>query len=225
MAIAFDNATDGGFLGGVTSLTFSHTVGTGANRILFVQACTYSTAADITGITYAGVSMTAVGNASSKAVSDPDRFVYLYVLPNPASGANNVVISTSASVLIGGAASSYTGALQTSTVDQSTTARNVVGVTNFTTTLTSIANNCWTVIAVFNTDSSPMTAGAGTTIRVKDTPINSCIADSNAAITPAGSTSLIINSSGNVNWATVMASFAPSIASTISSNLTILGVG
>lgn len=103
MAIAFD-ASSGSKGVGSTTLTWSHTC-TGSNRTLIV-ACSSKTDDYITGVTYGGVSMTLVDNIVGVSGGDANR---LYVLTNPASGANNVVITSSASIDLVGSAASYTG--------------------------------------------------------------------------------------------------------------------
>lgn len=93
MAIAFD-AKSLATSNNVTAspLTFSHTC-SGENRVLFVtitvntnggyQATNFS-------ITYGGVAMTALDSAYYNDVSGK---VYTFYLVNPASGANNIVVS------------------------------------------------------------------------------------------------------------------------------------
>ena len=202
MAIAFDTITTPANVT-ATSLTFSHTT-TGANRILFVGILTGG--GDIvTGVTYAGVSMTLV----NKNILASGNVIYLYVLVAPASGANNVVVSQSASAFLDAAAISYTGAKQSGQPDANTTGAGTG--TSLTTTLTTIADNSWTV-EIFrdpNLNQIP-TAGAGTTLRNNTQYVS--ILDSNGPKTPAGSTSLIANvTSSSTDLGTVMASFAPAI--------------
>lgn len=209
MAIAYDAATDGGNASS-TSHTFSHTCGASAT-ILFVAVIGDTTggADDVTGVTYNSVSMTLVGKQTEATCN---RFTYLYVLVSPATGANNVVISASSSHFLGGGAVSYTGS-STGALDASTT--NYGSATNFTTSVTTVADNCWTVIVEGNYSSdTPPTAGSGTTRRTYDAAYGTWgLFDSNAAITPAGSTSLITDRSGASSAsAGIMASFAPAAA-------------
>lgn len=98
MAIAygsqqFNNGTS-------TALTFSFTT-SGSDRYLVVGFTAQDSGTGITGVTYAGVSMTKLtgptsyGNAGGPSGNNR---IYMYGLTNPASGANNVVISSSSSV-------------------------------------------------------------------------------------------------------------------------------
>ena len=102
MAVAFDAATDGGEVLG-TSLTFAHTC-TGADRALVVGIFVNSTTDHITGVTYAGSAMTRQSTVSTGNVGR----IYIYTLLAPASGANNVVVSSASTTFSAGAVS-FTG--------------------------------------------------------------------------------------------------------------------
>jgi hypothetical protein len=82
--------------GSSSSFPTVFTVGNNSNRILLV-ACACSSAQTITGVTYNGVAMTALlsntGNDSAYTYS-------LYYLLAPATGANNVIVNTSAATAI-----------------------------------------------------------------------------------------------------------------------------
>lgn len=101
-AVTFDAATDGGFTT-ATSRTFSHTVAVQDDRMLFVHTVGDTASDVITGVTYDGVAMTKLGPSQKFT----DRYVSVWYLENPSTGANNVVISASASKVIGGFAMSY----------------------------------------------------------------------------------------------------------------------
>ena len=80
--IAFNAAADLTNNGGTTnSLTHSYTVSSGANRILYVALLgdTIGGNDDITGVTYAGVSMTLITKVVTGNVG-ANRFQYLYRL-------------------------------------------------------------------------------------------------------------------------------------------------
>jgi hypothetical protein len=204
MAIAYDNATDGGNNGGATnSLTFAHTC-SGSDRILYVGFAGDTSTDDITGVTYSGVSASLVG----KIQNTSNRWAYLYRLVGPASGSNNVVISCTATHYLIGCATSYTGAAQSGQPDANTT--NSASANSLTTSVTTIADNCWAVMMGHSGfTGSPLTAGANTTRRVSDAAFGvTNLFDGNAAVTPAGSTSLAY-SAGNTFSVAIMESFAP----------------
>jgi len=104
MAIASDATSTG--VNSSTSLTVSHTC-TGSDRVLEVSC--WTNAGDTTGVTYNGVSMTAVYlNQDVGGVR-----CSTFTLVNPASGTNNIVLSRSGTNFNVLAAKSYTGVDQT----------------------------------------------------------------------------------------------------------------
>jgi hypothetical protein len=199
IAIAFDNAS---ILSTATStsLTYSFTVGSsGTNRMLFVGVRVTSTATPT--VTYAGASMTLVKSATFNFGADVN---YLFALVAPATGANNVVVTVGTSSGLVSSAVSYTGVFQSTTMDNSTS-NNTTGSTA-TVTLTTIANNCWTVAFTGASNSSTITAGAGSTLR-SNTGQVAAMFDSNGPKTPAGSTSMTVNIGVSTSQATLMVSF------------------
>lgn len=212
MAIAFDIASDGGLVNPGTSLTWSHTC-TGSDLILFA-GCFGQTGSDvITGITYNGVAMTLVDKILEGGASG--RYTYLFYLLNPATGAHDVVISASGSTAISGLAASYTGVKQSGQPDASAknSAAGLAGNTDYTTSVTTIADNCWTVLFAKNNSGAP-TASAGSTER-EDNGNGIGIYDSNGVITPAGARSMLVKTAGVADWGSVMASFAPAVTTSV----------
>lgn len=176
MAIAFDAWTNGG-AASATSLTFSHTT-TGSNRYLVVVVRSEVGGDSVTGVTYAGTSMT---RAIAKAwFPNNNNWVYLYYLPNPASGANNVVISSSDTNQKTGGASSYTGAVQSGTPDTAFySASDVAG--DFSVTVNVTTANSWLVETYVSADANP-TAAVNGTVRSATAGSNTSLVDSNAAV-------------------------------------------
>lgn len=185
MAIAFDavaGAKDSS--GAVTSLTFSHTC-TGSNRLLIVSGSVTSlTARTITGVTYAGTSMTFVITATASQVVS-----FMYILVNPTTGANNVVVTISGvtdglNKQFNAISSSYTGCAQSGQPDShGTNVLNGSTVTNFPVSTTVVASNCW-LVGTASEDAGDIAAGAagtGTTYRGV-AEFNQIIADSNGTV-------------------------------------------
>lgn len=211
MPIAFDAAFHNDQSNVNEVLTFSFTVGVGSNRIMFA-APTCTGAQTVVSVTYAGASMTRINTqAYILGVSE------LWALANPASGANNVVVTYSATPTGDDCVvASYSGALQSVVMDSQGTATAVGDVTD---TRTSIADNCWHVAAMAN-QSNNFSAGTNMTFRSEASNVR--IGDFNAAISPAGANSITGNNTGAsfTNGAT----FAPFVA--VSPKLfTLLGVG
>lgn len=136
MAIAFDAAAQGQAI--ATSLTYSHTC-TGSNLTLVVSVYSVVTSAGISGVTYNGVSMSsAVAEQSSG-----NQRASMWYLANPATGANNIVVTGGAAVLF----------IESTSVSLTGTNSSPLGGTNFghftgthpSTTVTTVANNSWLV--------------------------------------------------------------------------------
>src|SRR4051812_9097600 len=100
-AIAFDAASSGATTASGTTLSWSHTTGTGTNRMLIVGIAIEDTnSADmaISSVTYNGAAMIAI---SASQVSDGTTTInrsQLFYQVNPASGAHNVQVTFAGSV-------------------------------------------------------------------------------------------------------------------------------
>lgn len=103
---------------GVTSISWSHTVGTNISRVLYVNVSTATTtlpafpSARVTSVTYGGTGLTLVGTRLS---SDNRNSVEIYRLINPPSGTATVQVNLTlgaANYVLGGA-TSYSGVNQT----------------------------------------------------------------------------------------------------------------
>lgn len=204
MAIAFDNATSG-TAGNNTSLTFSHT--NTAGNLLVVQAGV-PVADTITSVTYNGVSLTKINSAQSPS---PDgRFTSLWYLLAPATGANNIVISSSASDFLFACAATYTGVKQQAPEASGT---NTANATNqIIASVTPTSDNSWMFLAVrVNDDPTTNYTVTNGTIRGTSGVMASSLIDF-GPVSPAASTSITVhnNSFASLFWGTVIASFAPS---------------
>lgn len=198
MAIAFD-AASGSSTNGTTSQSHSHTcTGSNLGLVVGVTGDTTGNGDNITGATYNGVAMTLVVKAN-----DAGRWLYLFYLNAPATGAHNIVVSASVSCYIGIAAASYTG------VSQSGQPEANAHASGQTQTVTTIAANAWTVMAAKD-ESGSIVAGASTTKRAGDGFGGDLtgIFDSNVALA-AGSHSLAFSGTSNNNSAGIIVSLAP----------------
>lgn len=168
MAIAHGSSTDGGNNGGsTTNLTFSHNCGAGTDRILFVHFNGDSAPGndDVTGVTYNGVACTLAQKYGPDAA---DRWLYVYYLINPSSGANNVSITTTNAHNISGGATHYTGGHQASQPDALATNVAASGSdTSLTTSVTVATDQSWIALieGSYNANNPPG-AGTGATRRV-----------------------------------------------------------
>lgn len=200
MAIALD-AQSNGAASNTTSVSWSHTC-TGTNLALIVGIWSQSGDA-VTSVTYNSVAMTQAVKLAMTG-SAAGQYIYLYYLLNPATGTNTVA-ATSSGVGIDGASTSYTGVKQSGQPDA--TGTNVsTATTSLTTSLTTIADNCWLVGFAYT--GSTQTAGTNTTLRGSPVAGILCMIDSNSAQTPAGSKSMNVTQASNFAGM-VMASISP----------------
>lgn len=193
--IAFDTASGSHTGNPVTSLTWAHTC-TGTNRILFVG---WRASTSASGVTYGGVAMTVITQDVGSAK------VSLAYLINPASGANNVVISLP-SGFISGISSSYNGVKQSSQPDSSNT-RVALTTTSGNISTTIVTPNSWT-ICISKASSSAITGGTNSTERADGDNNEMNISDSNGPLA-AGSQTMQMTSAINADWNQVIASFKP----------------
>jgi hypothetical protein len=187
-----------------TSLTWSHTC-SGSNRILFVGITILSGSDLVTGVTYDGVAMTRVATIVETGGT---QTLYLYALVNPATGANNVVVSVSSSITIRATSASYTGARQSGIPDASGT-KTTASTTSQALAVTTVTDKSWMVSFAIGTSDQP---AASTGVTSRQSATNRALGDSAADITPAGSYSMTWTSPTSTNMAVVQASFAPLVA-------------
>ncbi len=104
-AVTEDAASSSSSAVAVASLTWSHTVGTQANRVLLVGvSIADALGQSVTGVTYGGVALTKLSAISNGTTARAE----VWYLIAPASGTANIVASLSAAaVLVGGASSLY----------------------------------------------------------------------------------------------------------------------
>lgn len=207
MAIALDLATDGGSITS-TSLTYSHTTGSGSNRVLIVGVRINDPGVGgdkVTGVTYNSVAMSKKVDLGSATVGWHE---YIYYLANPDTGAHDVVITRSDSGFIESDCASYTDADQ-SGVDNFSSAKNDTNVSSLSLPLTTNVDNCW-LIAHASNDSDVFQAGANTTLRTTGAQV---LCDSNGPKSPAGAYSLALTIGGaNMLNIGVIVSLAPASA-------------
>lgn len=196
----FDSYTNGGSVTG-TSLTYSHTC-SNIDRILFVGVRGDVTNDYVTGVTYNGVSMTLI----DKDLCPGDRYAYFYYLKNPASGANNVVVSASQSILLSADSVSYFDIIQSGGLDNQNKVVDTYNDSSLTVPITTVADNC-IVVGMFHSQANA-TAGSNTTLRSDGTSARPHLCDSGTVISPAGSTSLSLNWLQTKRSVGIVASFA-----------------
>jgi hypothetical protein len=230
VAIAFDAATSPAVSAtNASSLTFSHTTGGSlSNGFLIVGVSYYKATVSVSTITYNGASLTKVlrNNDGTHAAA-----VELWVLPNPAAGANNVIITMTSTVGAGNdiaaGAITLSGVNQSTTVDASSSVPNIqIGThTNAQQALTTVANNAWYVDVLTYAIASPgfTLVNAGQTQKTDSASglaQGDCAMSVMGPVTPAGSNTLGFNfASTSTATAYSLLSLAPAGGTTFTQTL------
>lgn len=204
MAIARD-ATSFDWWTTWTSHTLSHTC-SGADRGIHVTLYLSSASDLVTNVTYAGVTMTRLWTQTNGT----SETQYSYYLINPASGANNIVVTTSSSATVIMQNVSYTWTDQVTNPTVVSLSGFVSWVTTLSTNVTTTVDNSW-LSGVFRSWAN-QTAIAWTTLLAW---VNATlqVGDSNWPKTPTGSYSLGVTFSTSF-WAQIVIAIAPPVIST-----------
>ena len=218
MAIAFDNSL--ARTNGTTSVTVAFTI-TGTDTAIVV---TVEHTGTISSVTYAGTNLTKVGTVA--AHGGIGEALTSWILVGTSTGSNNIIATCSAGADVNVMAVSYTGVNSgggTGGSDASNTASldNVSG--NQTLATTTASDNAWIVLGV----RSEQAASVVTNVTYRQSTADvATIGDTNAAITPAGSTNQTINTtvSGDLSMVSVALKPAGGAVAYVQNNLTLLGV-
>lgn len=197
MAIAYQ-AAGTKYQGTGTSSTLS--IASGTSHDFAVGFAMVPIAKTMSSLAWNGTNMTQITTVNASFFK-----LYAYYIPTPSTGTNNLVGTASASTEIYMGAIFYSGASPTGQPDASATA-NGTGTT-LTQTVTTVADNCWTACCTL-ADAGGLAASTGSTTRGSILNTAWGIFDSNAAKTPAGSTSMT-QSMNSGNRAGIIVSFKP----------------
>lgn len=153
--IGFDAASSA--TGNTNSLSWSHTVGVGSNRILIVGVSIMNSATQtVTGVTYAGTALTPVGFQNNGT----NCRVEIWRLVAPATGPNNIVVTLSASARFVAGAVSFSNVDQTNPIDAATFAPP--GNSNAPSVIvTTVTDNSWVIDTLAAIQNITVTVGAG----------------------------------------------------------------
>lgn len=168
----FDASSQGTHVYSSTPMSWSHTVGSGSNRLLVVSISGYygnTNSMLPTSVTYNGVAMTLL---TSKIFNGTGNYIYVYYLLNPPSGTHTIAVATGTpnnNTQVGGATSWYN-------VDQTSPFGNSVSSSGSSTSpsVTASTNTTQVVVdALGKSDGYPSTqtisAGSGQTSYWTDT--------------------------------------------------------
>lgn len=201
MALDIDASASGTNDGVSATLTYSHTC-SGSNRAILVGVAIFFDQ-EVSSVTYAGVGMTLVGSSINVTSGGA---TYLYKLSNPASGANDVVVTLPAGARINAGSVSFNGAHQTTASLTGTVATANSNSSTITVNVDSAIGEIVIDAVAFETFVAA-TAGVGQTERwsqVVNFP-------SSKGSTEAGAASVTMSwgLDGAAEWATVAVSVKP----------------
>lgn len=224
MAIAFDTA---GVSAGSTGTSESTTyVTTGANPAIVVGVIGNFGAVDgIVTMTYGGASVSQIFK-NPFGVGD-DRNDYLFYLSGFTAGSKTLTANSTISQFMKMYISSYNGVANTGgTPNASNNSANQSASTDYTVSVTTVADNCW-VAGFFNDNGGSIdSSGANTMFRSAASTSGRGMADSNAAVTPVGSRTLHITSdTSNAHNFSALAMAPVSAAGGTTPLKALLGVG
>ncbi len=210
-AIEFDsvgsnsNGTNG------TTLSWSHTVGSGSNRILIVGVAgedSSGTDLNISSVTYGGVAMTLVPNSTSTEGTSYLQGTALYYLLSPTVGTATVTVTYSGSV-----AERSGGSISLRNADQAVAeavaTNGNTGSNSISTNITTQTNGAWVIDVVGCGNSGSYTATGGNTERYDVQNDSASAAGSTKLVASAGSTTVSWTHSGANRLAQSAAAFAP----------------
>lgn len=162
MAVALDNTSSGQNGGSATTLTVSHVIGSGANRVLYAWVETFRSGGSLSpsSVTCNGTGMTLVG--SQIYGTNSFEKLHLYRLINPPTGTVSIVVTASVAIEITLVADSYTGADQTTPEGTPVSSAGSSSTPSDTVTGTTSGNIVIDGVAIFN---KTFTAGSGQTAR------------------------------------------------------------
>jgi uncharacterized repeat protein (TIGR02543 family) len=211
-AIAFDAASNGGLAASGSTFTWSHTVGTGTNRVLVVgveQEDTNTADMTISSVTYNGAAMTAIANSQVSDGTTTVNRAQLFYQVNPASGAHNVVVTFAGTVNGASAgAVSLSGAAQSG--PEAVATNHLGSGSTISTNITTLTAGAWVVDVIGSGASSVTftTTTSGMTERWDRSTNGAGGAGSTKAPTATGATTLSWTASSGSRIVHALAAFA-----------------
>ena len=208
-AIAIDVQKAGGEADAASGLTWSHTMGAGANNALVVCVDVYYTSGGAPTATYAGQSLTQ--ETGGKLAGGDNYYTYIFYGYGLPTGANNVVLSGAANSYWLANSTSFTGAFQGSP-DNITAFVTAAGLSQ-SISITPVAANAFAIDCAGTQTSTVLTQGAwGNMTETKGTAAFSIASSYTGPVSTAQTNTY--TASFSVQWGDSAITIAP--ASTLS---------
>ncbi|HEY7634895.1 MAG TPA: hypothetical protein VH763_05100 [Gemmatimonadales bacterium] len=212
--IAFDAASTA--TGNLLTMSWSHTVGTGTQRLLVVGVTVRNGLNLGVSVTYGGTGLTLLRSTRN---SDNAVRAELWYLKNPASGTANVTVTLLGAAKMAGGAVSFSGVNQTTPIGAiASDSSTGTGTTNPTTTVTSATGNLVIDAVAMEGSAGTVTAGANQTQRWTNTTGSAGGEIRGVGSTEPGAASVTMSwtKTNNAKWAIVAASINPAAAPSLS---------
>jgi hypothetical protein len=203
--IAFDASSSKNWVSAGSTHTWAHTC-TGSDLMLIVAGFEQG-AATLSSATYNGVSMDSMTVLNLRGANT--HTASACALLNPATGANNIVATTSGSINAGWAAASYTGVRQTSFPDCATDSDSghATSSAQVSLSVTTATANCWAVYIVGDTSGGAVSSGNVTSRVTGGYAPN--LYDTNAVIASAGAFTVTVDGTNFIWDSSHLIAFAP----------------
>jgi hypothetical protein len=161
-SIAFDAVGSGNNSGGSTTISWTHTTGSGTNRIMIVGVSIRNTTVSVSSITYGAQSLTFIRSDTHPSATIRSELWYLIA---PASGSATVTVILSGASRATGGSCTYTGVDQTSPLDAN--AGGTGRSSSPSQSVTVNTANSWLLghLAISGSTSTVTSGGAGQTMR------------------------------------------------------------
>lgn len=187
-------------------MTWNHTC-SGNDRLLMMGLVHFGGDL-VTGVTYAGGSMTQLVKTSSFG----GAVAYIYGITAPTVGVNSIAVTFSGgTAFVRAAAGSYNGVKRAGLPDATAHTENTTAAqTSIAGTVTTVTNNAW--VGVFSyAVGSAFTSITNGTIRTTTDSGLAVWGDTNSPVTPAGNKTLTANFGSGAQQAILLAAFAPNV--------------
>jgi len=215
-SIAFDANRSGNNAGGSASVSWSHTTGSGSNRIMLVGVSIRTTTVSVSSIAYGVQSLTFIRADTHASATIRSELWYLVA---PSSGTATVTVTLSGTSKAVGGSSTYTGVNQTSPIDvnDGTTGTS----TSPSRSVTVSTANSWLLghPAISGSGQTVSLEGSGQTMRWDNVTSGGSAASRNrghgSSKGPVGTGSQTMSwtLSASADWAVSVAAFRPAAAS------------
>jgi len=211
-SIAFDAASSGSNGGGSTSVSWSHTTGSGWNRNMIVGVSIRTTTVSVSSITYGAQSLTFLRADTHPSATIRSELWYLIA---PTSGTATVTVTLSGTSKATGGSCTYTGVAQTSPLDAN---GGGTGTSNSPSrSVTVNTANSWLLghLAVSGSIRTVSSEGSGQTLRWDQVTTGGSAASRNRGHgsdkgpVGTGSQTMSWTLSGSADWAASVVAFKP----------------